>query len=378
MKELLAVKKLNLFYCGANLGQVLAHRGFRQGSPEASFLFALIVCHLLGLLDESWKKRGIGIKLRSWGGSSTAFSDWWREHCFIFRGVDNCDLQDLYLTSLGFLDDIYFVCSSLAQAQQMLSEASTLFTQVGLKLNLSKIHWMRNKHCDPLEGSFLKLGNVWIPSSDSLVVLGSVVCIDGSEKEAVRHRIGKAWGVFHKWEHILTSGAPLDARLSFWARVVGPSLGWGLQTLRQPLLVTQSTLGACQNLMIRKMMRIKRQKQGDILEPWLLWQQRSLSQARSAAVRTGIEVLSNLEDTRSNWAGHLIRLGSATGERHMCKQLLCWRPLCWWRHQQIMNLISHDTIFHPFGWGKPRRWEQSLHESWMLQGFHHGKCHRFL
>ena len=224
----------------------------------------------------------------------------------------------------------------------------------------------------------MKLGNVWIPSSDSLVVLGSVVCIDGSEKEAVRHRIGKAWGVFHKWEHILTSRAPITARLSFWARVIGPSLGWGLQTLREPCLVTKSTLKACQNMMIRKMLRIKRQRHGDIVEPWLGWQQRSLSQARSVALESGIEVLTNLEDTRSNWAGHLIRLDSATGHPHMAKQLLCWRPLRWWRQQQIFNLISTETIFHPFGWGKPRRWEDSLHTSWMLQGSHYGKCHRVL
>ena len=370
LKEILASKELNMYYSGTGLGKVLANRGFRQGSPEASFLFALIICHLLDVLDKRWKRDDIGIRLRGWGGSSTAFSDWWSEHQFIFRGIQSHDhVQDLYLTSLGFLDDIYFVCSCFEQAQKMLNDVTLLFAQVGLRLNLGKIKWMRNKHCKGAENATLRVGQVLIPSVDSLVVLGSVICINGQENEAVRHRISRAWGVFHKWEHVLTSKAALSTRLSFWNKVVAPSLQWGIQTLRSPGLKSKSALVACQNLMIRKMMKIKRQSFGGHFEPWLDWHIRSLSSARDLAIKTNIEVLTSLQDKRSRWAGHVIRLGSKTAEPHICKLLVCWRPLKWWREQQVFNLIGFETIFHPFGWGQPRRWEGSLPEDWMKESF---------
>ena len=114
-------------------------------------------------------------------------------------------------------------------------------------------------------------------------------------------------------------------------------------------------------------MEIKRRpEKGGELEPWVRWQIRSLQAAKEVAQMHRIEITSFLEDHRSSWAGHLARLGVESGEFHICKFLLGWRPLAWWREQQVYNLISSNTLFHPFGWGRPRRWEAGLVEDWWL------------
>ena len=47
LREVLATKKLKIFYSGSSFGYILVNKCFRQGSPEASFVFAIIVAHLL-------------------------------------------------------------------------------------------------------------------------------------------------------------------------------------------------------------------------------------------------------------------------------------------------------------------------------------------
>ena len=71
-----------------------------------------------------------------------------------------------------------------------------------------------------------------------------------------------------------------------------------------------------------------------------------------------------MQSKRLSWAGHLARLGLHTGEAHAVKFLLAWRPLTWWRDQQVFNLMDYETIYHPFGWGHPRRWEASVPVDW--------------
>ena len=60
---------------------------------------------------------------------------------FLFTTISgDMDVPDIYLTSLGFLDDIYFVCSSLLQAQATLNDVIHLASLAGLHLNSTKLH----------------------------------------------------------------------------------------------------------------------------------------------------------------------------------------------------------------------------------------------
>ena len=118
-----------------------------------------------------------------------------------------------------------------------------------------------------------------------------------------------------------------------------------------------------------KMMKIKRQSLGSCLEPWLDWHKRSLAAARDLAIDSNIEVFTSLQDKKSKCAGHVIRLGCKAGESHVCKFLVAWRPFKWWRDQQIFNLTRYETLFYPFGWGQPRKWENYFHHDCMIQSF---------
>ena len=114
LREVLATKSTSVYYRGVCHGQVLADEGFRQGSPEASFFFALIMAHLLATLDARRKLKGWGVRLGPWGGGDFSFQAWWQNHCFLYCGLD-AGVQDVYLTSLAFLDDVYFVASLYLQ-----------------------------------------------------------------------------------------------------------------------------------------------------------------------------------------------------------------------------------------------------------------------
>ena len=145
LREVLATKKLHLFYGGTPYGHILVNKGFRQGSPEASFVFAIIVAHLLAVLDRSWREKGWGIRLGAWGGNDMSFDAWWSGHAFLFSNLGN-SVQDTWLTSLAFLDDVYFTAPTLVQGQLMIDEAIALFGKIGLKRNLTKIKWIANKY----------------------------------------------------------------------------------------------------------------------------------------------------------------------------------------------------------------------------------------
>ena len=62
-----------------------------------------------------------------------------------------------------------------------------------------------------------------------------------------------------------------------------------------------------------------------------------------------------------------MRLGSFDGVSHAVKFVLSWRPLAWWRDQQVFNAVTLDApIRHLTDWGLPRRWEESFGTSWAI------------
>ena len=67
-----------------------------------------------------------------------SFDASWTEHKLLSQHLDE-NVQDIWLTNLAFLDDVYFTATSLLHGQQMLEEALALFGRIGLKPNLTKI-----------------------------------------------------------------------------------------------------------------------------------------------------------------------------------------------------------------------------------------------
>ena len=195
-----------------------------------------------------------------------SFGAWWSNHDFLFNNLDQ-NVQDIWLTSLAFLDDVCFAAPALTQGRLVLDGAIKLFGRISLEPGLTKLESIANTCVGVCETDYLAVNNVSFPRSEHLEVLGSLIRSDIKETDVFRHRIHKAWGIYYKWQHILTCACPLKPRIAFWQKVVAPSLLWGLQTCRSPTSVSLGHLKACQHLMFRKMMRTRRR----IGKYWLGW-----------------------------------------------------------------------------------------------------------
>ena len=311
----------------------------------------------------------MGVLFGRFGGSPMAVSSWW-DHHFVLLGGQGVDIQNFWITSMAFLDDLYFLSRSFDQAQVMLDELLVACDDAGLQPNLSKVNWMANKYVPHASELALTIGNVLIPVSQEVTVLGSIIRVDGHEQPAFHHRIQKGWACFHKWEHILCSSAPLPARLRFWSKVCEPSLLWGLQTVRMQNTKGLSALQFCQRMQIRKMLKLKRKPIGGHLEEWLDWQKRTLSKAGQICREFRIDIRERFLSRRVTWAGHFARLGVLSHVPHMAHFVLMWRPLFWWREQQFFSGITQDFVRHPTDWGQPRRYEHGWPTNWMVEALY--------
>ena len=116
-------------------------------------------------------------------------------------------------------------------------------------------------------------------------------------------------------------------------------------------------------------MCLKRLPMGnDAIETWLDWQIRTIQKTREVAAYFMCEVATRFHEQRFNWANHVARLGIKSKQPHIVHVVMLWRPLFWWREQQLYAGIDFSTpIKHPSDWGKPRRYENGLQLDWMAQ-----------
>ena len=122
-------------------------------------------------------------------------------------------------------------------------------------------------------------------------------------------------------------------------------------------------------------MKLKQHPMGDQVEPWLQWQIRTLHKAEAVAQQFHIAIEQKFHDQRLSWAGHLARLGIKSHAQHMAHFVFLWRPLFWWREQQLYADITNDPpIRHPQDWGQPRRYEHGWSLDWMMKAYkdHYG------
>ena len=247
-------------------------RGLKQGSIESAILFAGIINWVLSDLHESWKRRGLGFRLGSWSGNTLAFAEWlrmYREH-FVANNV-----QDLVITCIAFMDDICLIAGSAHELQIMMNEVVQKLSGIGLSVNVKKTAWMTDKLSFAKCGTYVLIVNDKPISLDtSLEILGSKITMDNSSVSAIDHRTEAGWKCFYKWKHVLTSNACLNNKLDFFRRTVLGSLVWGLATCKSNKDATHK-MACAMHLMVRKMMRLKRQPLVDAnsnfvaMEPWL-------------------------------------------------------------------------------------------------------------
>ena len=81
-------------------------------------------------------------------------------------------------------------------------------------------------------------------------------------------------------------------------------------------------------------------------------------------------IVKALRQNRVNWAHHVGRFGFGVRQQHLAKHLLLWRNLGWWNIQKRYNELNVDPLRHPSS-GKPRRYEDSLPRTWLVDCLDH-------
>ena len=80
----------------------------------------------------------------------------------------------------------------------------------------------------------------------------------------------------------------------------------------------------------------------------------------------------SMSKERIAWAHHIGRFGTGPRENHLVKNLVLWRDLRWWRHQQHYNRLGVSPFKHPNP-GKLLRWEESLPTNWLEDSLSRGE-----
>jgi hypothetical protein len=172
-------------------------------------------------------------------------------------------------------------------------------------------------------------------------------------------------GVYWKWKHVLESKASLAERLKFWNLTVARSMLYGLATCRQNSFNAER-LAIAQRAMVRRMLKLKRRPMGAGLEPWVDWQIRSLSKAKSVVTEFDVSITKALAAERAKWSGHVARYGTHNRPPHLLKHVLLWRNVYWWKWQQLFNDNPYfEAVKHQIDVGGLRRWEWHLSQSWI-------------
>jgi hypothetical protein len=363
LRELMMRRRIKFTFLGMNVDDVFAFIGLGQGRPESGYSCASIIAEKLCELSRKWKSENRGVFLGRFQGGPIAFDMWYEDHRHL---LGQYDVEDTYVSSLAFLDDIQLLATTLSDAQAMLDDIGRVMLTLGLRLKTSKLKWLANRWAAVGADDFLIHDGKRIYRSDEIKILGSIVtgCLD--EMPTVKHRCGAAWACYRKWAHILENQiAPINLRIRFWAKTVLRSLLWGLETTRELTLEAQAKLRSCQKWMVRKMLRLKRRpnKVGVGLEPWLDYHIRALTTAGKIVSDLGVCVLDNLSSNKQKWVNHVLRMGTAGKPPHLAKAVLLWRPRQCREFLRFFNDIPGlhlNTIKHPAGLGHPLRFEEQF------------------
>ena len=296
--------------------------------------------------------------LGGFGGEPLAWDMWWDEFGYLFHKYD---ITNTWVNNLAFLDDITLIATNMAQLQQMLNDIQLELEKLGLSLNTAKVEWIGNKIVCDRDSAWIEIGDSKIFKSSAIKVLGSMIREDLKEGMAFEHRIHCGWACYRRWSHILESSASIASRVVFWEKTVLHSLLWGLQTTRaQNIGCILERLLSCQKCMFRKMLKSKRRPG----ETWLDWHKRSFRRVGEIMLEHNSNVLDKLHNLKQNWAGHCVRFGLRLKEPHVLKAIMFWRPLTWWRYQQLFNDHSENRVTHEPQQGVPKRWDSQFSSNW--------------
>jgi hypothetical protein len=310
---------------GVTSKPLLLLTGVPQGDPSSPLYFCSTVDRLVKPLVSKWKQAGLGFTLDE--GAS------------------------LHLPLLAWMDDLYLLATSARHLESMTRDVCNAFTPAGLTLQPTKCRWSTTQQ-DCIE-TVTAMGKLipMAPAASGLEVLGTTVSFLGDSDLELDSRLAKAWRSYWANYGLLSNPrAHPSQRVRLFNSVVTPTALWAVGSL-SPTTKSVDRFDTTMRGMVARILRVRRKAQ----EGWLPWFKRSRREAntflREARVpRWGTLLLKRV----FTWGGHVSRLPN----NRVCKSLMRWRDLEWWRHRQALIALGFPDLTHPQGrFGFPRRWE---------------------
>ena len=199
-------------------------------------------------------------------------------------------------------------------------------------------------------------------ADETFTVLNLPIARDNTEMKILHSLIDKARGKFGGILHILTSSAPLKARIEVLNKVVQGTFAWTIGILF-PTAAVQTTFNHFQYSCIRRMMGLKRVAKGTWVdgEAWML------RLARAMVHRMGEKRWGDCA-VLAYWAftGHRVR-GAGLPFPSAAARLSDFRSLSWWNKEQSLASGRRRGRDFPFLMNGERRVARAVgSEDWRV------------
>ena len=235
--------------------------------------------------------------------------------------------------------------------QKMLRDVVSTVRPAGLLLQPTKCQWSTNVEGGLETVSVLGRNLMKVPASPGLEILGTMVALNADSTVEHDARLAKTWRAYWANHGLLLNRRvnPLR-RVRLLNSVVSPTALWAVGGLTHT--VKQVNRFDCtMRAMTARILGIRRTSQ----ELWVPWHRRTRRKAGKVLTSLGIHPWGTSLCLKTlTWAGHVARLP----ESRLCKQVLRWRDLEWWRRRQALIELGFPQLRHPQGpFGHPCRWE---------------------
>ena len=215
----------------------------------------------------------------------------------------------------------------------------------GMSIQPDKTQFIQSHAADA--PSTLRLGQETIqakPPHEPISVFNQPVSFQGNEGHLAAHLATKARIAFHRQSHILTSEAPIRAKLQLMATTVATSALWGCESwpTHHTLLTAANTT---QYRLVARAMGLKRRPGETGSEHY----QRQIRRARLAIYKNHHRRWST-HILQAIWKlhGHIARQVTAAPD-NVAQATLQWRNLQWWRAEQAKPRgARHASRYNPF------------------------------
>ena len=244
-----------------------------------------------------------------------------------------------------FMDDTYLWATNLARLQKMATDIQQRLQQHGMSIQPDKTQFIQSHTAE--QPSTIRLGKETIQAKDPatpISVFNQPVSFQANESHLAAHLATKARNAFHKQKHILTSNAPILAKLKLIATTITTAALWGCESwpVHHTLLAAANT---AQYRVVARAMGLKRRPGETGADHY----QRQIRQARLAVFKNH-QTRWSTHILQSIWKlhGHIARQEGAAPD-NVAQSTLEWRNLAWWKAEQAKPRgTRHAARYNPF------------------------------